>query len=129
MFRVNSAICCDFARSEAAGKYYCLGIYPKNIIAISDFSIPIGLSFYIDISSDVAMEVDTQFLLENRATGHIFLNVNGKLALNGYASAPLVGGPYTITVGQPSTINFSAITGGRRIELCTVDIVANAGAG
>ncbi|MBA3896562.1 MAG: hypothetical protein H0X36_05410 [Sphingomonadaceae bacterium] len=124
MFEVTAAIVCDIVRSEGAGKLYCLGIYPSNAIAISNFEIPGLISFYIDIRSELHQEVDAHFILEDRINNDVFVNFSAKVSLSGWATAPLTGGPYQIKPRGPTTINFSALVGDQRVELAVVNVFA-----
>jgi hypothetical protein len=123
MFRVQNAIVCDIVRAELANKFACLGIYPKGLIVISDFSLPMLVSFFLDIASEHHTEADAHFILENRQTNEVFSSFQAKVALEGWTSTPLYTPPMEIRASGPATIHFSAIVGSQKIELAAATLI------
>lgn len=122
MFRVINALVCDHVRKEVDGKYTCIGIYPNHAISLPDFTSPIVVSFYIEIDSALTQEIDAHFILEDRVSNAVYNSFSSRIRLSGWASPPLASLPMEIRAVGPSTVHFSAIAGGQKIELVNFSI-------
>src|SRR3712207_1168807 len=122
MFEAANRIICDYVRQEAGGTYTCIGVYPHASIMIEDFSVPVKVSLYIEITSTDYGLVDAHFILEDRASSTIFNSFPARVKLNGWTTPPLATYPMEIKARGPCVVRFSAIAGDRKIDLALLTI-------